>query len=538
MDNNNFKFVIRSHECIRSGYDEPYQQGSSGPDDNPMLCTIFSASDYGGSGNSAAYLEIKLNFNTLRHLHRKSLSAAAAASTYISNGAGDQLRSDSPPPPALLRHPSISSALELPIAEAEGENTSQLKLIPDTHLFYTVHYFYANPLRFDDMQFSAHHETMEDLTLISNSMSATNFVPITEGDDDIDGKQGKLVGVSSQQDLEGYKQTKLVGSGRELEDLICERKQLLYDNFLRMDTQGHGHLHMKDWLKVMSESFNVSLSWKKFAQYLILPSVKSTCEQRGGEEAIDPLQFLESFQDEVMRALLGTEEERMESMQDLHRFIDTLNHPAEEKKADEVEKPTADTVNNNDVVLTLVSSSSADVDDRFFHGHDVPEEVIEAIYTNHKYLKVAFDYFDSNKDGLFTMSGFKKGLANLGLDQDLSTLGTTAEKLVQVMDIYECGEIDLNVFFEVYRLCCMNALYVDDASTRPLLRRGTTVAAEIHRLSISASSTSLLVNAHHPAQNSLASVELKRGKELGVDAELATHDDLSAQDAVGLSIDI
>ena len=30
----------------------------SGP--NPLLCTVFSASDYGGAGNSAAYLAINV----------------------------------------------------------------------------------------------------------------------------------------------------------------------------------------------------------------------------------------------------------------------------------------------------------------------------------------------------------------------------------------------------------------------------------------------------------------------------------------------
>lgn len=54
LDVNKLKFVIRSHECVRAGYDEPYINRVS--DGNPLLCTIFSASDYGGSGNTAAYL--------------------------------------------------------------------------------------------------------------------------------------------------------------------------------------------------------------------------------------------------------------------------------------------------------------------------------------------------------------------------------------------------------------------------------------------------------------------------------------------------
>jgi len=48
---NGLAMIVRSHECVRKGFDRPYD----GPDHN-VLATIFSASNYCGGGNEAAYL--------------------------------------------------------------------------------------------------------------------------------------------------------------------------------------------------------------------------------------------------------------------------------------------------------------------------------------------------------------------------------------------------------------------------------------------------------------------------------------------------
>lgn len=51
LESNGFKMIVRSHECVRSGFDRPYEGSDAG-----LLCTVFSASNYGGGGNTAAYL--------------------------------------------------------------------------------------------------------------------------------------------------------------------------------------------------------------------------------------------------------------------------------------------------------------------------------------------------------------------------------------------------------------------------------------------------------------------------------------------------
>jgi len=56
LQRNGLKMVVRSHECVFDGFDMPY----SG-EDELRLVTVFSASNYGGGRNSAAYLSFHYN---------------------------------------------------------------------------------------------------------------------------------------------------------------------------------------------------------------------------------------------------------------------------------------------------------------------------------------------------------------------------------------------------------------------------------------------------------------------------------------------
>ncbi|CAM9112483.1 unnamed protein product, partial [Ectocarpus fasciculatus] len=53
LDRNNLSMIIRSHECVRGGVAFPFHGA-----DKKLICTVFSASNYGGSGNKAAYMAI------------------------------------------------------------------------------------------------------------------------------------------------------------------------------------------------------------------------------------------------------------------------------------------------------------------------------------------------------------------------------------------------------------------------------------------------------------------------------------------------
>uniref|UniRef100_A0A7R9YEZ5 Serine/threonine-protein phosphatase n=1 Tax=Pinguiococcus pyrenoidosus TaxID=172671 RepID=A0A7R9YEZ5_9STRA len=51
LSNNNLRMVVRSHECVREGFDLPFDDEDLG-----ILATIFSASNYGNSANNGAFM--------------------------------------------------------------------------------------------------------------------------------------------------------------------------------------------------------------------------------------------------------------------------------------------------------------------------------------------------------------------------------------------------------------------------------------------------------------------------------------------------
>lgn len=51
LQTNELSMIVRSHECVRSGFERPYSGENA-----PLLCTIFSASNYSGGNNDGAYL--------------------------------------------------------------------------------------------------------------------------------------------------------------------------------------------------------------------------------------------------------------------------------------------------------------------------------------------------------------------------------------------------------------------------------------------------------------------------------------------------
>ena len=60
---NGLHMVIRSHECVRKGFELPYVPTSNPhvyPVDLPLLCTVFSASNYGAGSNEGAYIVSRL----------------------------------------------------------------------------------------------------------------------------------------------------------------------------------------------------------------------------------------------------------------------------------------------------------------------------------------------------------------------------------------------------------------------------------------------------------------------------------------------
>ena len=56
LERNGLKMIVRSHECVRMGFSQPFPG-----EDASILCTVFSASNYGGAGNSGAFMRFATN---------------------------------------------------------------------------------------------------------------------------------------------------------------------------------------------------------------------------------------------------------------------------------------------------------------------------------------------------------------------------------------------------------------------------------------------------------------------------------------------
>jgi diadenosine tetraphosphatase ApaH/serine/threonine PP2A family protein phosphatase len=94
LETNNLSMVVRSHECVRNGWDLPYAA------DPHLLATVFSASGYSGSNNKGAYL---------------SFSRAEDAGSILVGGTNEDRRGA-----AGERAPLFFCAHEFTMVEAEG----------------------------------------------------------------------------------------------------------------------------------------------------------------------------------------------------------------------------------------------------------------------------------------------------------------------------------------------------------------------------------------------------------------------------------
>lgn len=150
---NDLKFIVRSHECVRSGYDEPYSGA-----DKKLLCTIFSASDYGGSGNAAAILQFHVPTEKELAAHQAKVEAAAATAAEE----GEEKKADT--------FMNLADAIQqMEQAEEAPLEYTELKFVPDTDLCYRVHHYFVAPNFFDQEVGAAlldAHQSTTDLTAL------------------------------------------------------------------------------------------------------------------------------------------------------------------------------------------------------------------------------------------------------------------------------------------------------------------------------------------------------------------------------------
>ena len=708
LGKNNFKLVIRSHECIRSGYDEPFQSEIPTDDKSaPLLCTIFSASDYGGSGNSAAYLEFHLQPVEVSHedvelnLQRQRTSSTASSQASSQQHQTLQKKKSDKNFNEKAVHNTLklkdvdfspkNSGTGLPIPD---DNMSDMKFIDSTRLYYQVHYFYADPLNLDpDGEFERDTLAGENLAELSNmtdrnrmvgtndstaifeSSASTASSTTTNGSSSLpplhpntaslsiqlpkppqsskssravsfggttlileesDSRERSLINDIDPTDELLKDRNIVLSSSVSLDELILTRKKLLLESFEKVDFEGKGQVPLKDWIRVMSEILNLSVSWRKIGRYILreedrvatdpinLPvphtmtppgtplagsansarsdgsRVGDGASKRVSFERVNSLQraravsaadkhktqqdaalescmvkyyaFLERYEDEETKRKKKETEEFTLAI--LRRYQSSASSTSLAVSADSTDAAAGGGAGGQAGLVTLAdynkfyapqlqaqtkqgNHEDPYLHDTHFHGYQVPEYVIASIYTNYKQLEHAFNFIDENGDGFFDLHDFVKSAEMLEVNEILSTevvnypmirhIRFSPELIMKLLDINQQDCIDMNSFFEIFRLAILNKLYDHDALSKPLLARETSYSMELHRLTHSNS-----INPTGPStpmgssfansmgsfvqHSALSSLELKKGVEISVDNELILSNE--SADQVGLPVDI
>lgn len=418
LERNGLNMVVRSHEVCRTGFDLPFagvaattanvtrtvtKEASASNevdtfDYQNMLCTIFSASNYSGGGNSAAYMVFALTNGVHAHM------------------------------------------------------TNAVKVGGGCSLHYKVQYF--------------HIDREEEIASMQHSEAAYTV---------------------------------------SLHDLILKKREYLLEAFELSDPDNTGRVSRSMWTEVMQRVLQLQIRWLSLVSELVpencLVSDGDSDDKGGDKGFIDYKKFVSCF-----------------------RIADEL--------------PNA---------VAATSAKDKDVT-------DVPSTFVDSLYQHHRELLAVFSFFDRDGDGLIAKEEFRVGcelLLQMERDRSIGAGSTTTltvdessgpkrrglygsfsssansvatataaatassqrvsllqecETLMNIMDINQRGVVDINEFFEMFRVA--ESLRQQRSGTGSMTRRPSS-------LSRSAGSFSL-----HPRRTN-ESVEIAPSLHVVSDPELA-----------------
>jgi Ca2+-binding EF-hand superfamily protein len=333
--------IVRSHECVRTGFDKPYQE----PEYADLLCTVFSASNYYGSGNTAAYM-----------IFRKDIPK------------------------------------DIPYTRVSG-----------TDIVYTVHY----------------------------------FITETGADDDDDSKTS-------------------VGSisntlGQTLYDLVLSHKAILLNEFKVLDKEGTGKVSKLQWAEVLQNVSKLQLQWLTLFPVLVSEDLVGK-DNVTGNLYVEYEKFLENFSATF----------DFESVSNHNLLENKINHATGSNTSDQSNSPVALLVNNgNDAssysgyALEYVQDSPdehSDLDHSSVTDPRIGGAVVEALYSQHRLLESVFRFFDTNGSGTISLDEFKQGCEIINSTLPEESKLKNVDRLLAIMDVSQKGEVDINEFFEMFRL--------------------------------------------------------------------------------------
>jgi Ca2+-binding EF-hand superfamily protein len=98
-----------------------------------------------------------------------------------------------------------------------------------------------------------------------------------------------------------------------------------------------------------------------------------------------------------------------------------------------------------------------------YHNYLVTEGLLDVLYTDFIRLEQTFQFFDRDKKGYFTLADLTRGFDELRLVMPPTALLPSAEEVMRVLDVHASGEVDMNLFFEMHRICDMSIkAHIDD----------------------------------------------------------------------------
>lgn len=394
LKRNGLRFIVRSHECVRSGFERPYQSEVG----EGLLCTIFSASNYSGGGNTAAYLD----FFTATSVFAKGIAA------------------------------------------------SLLYSIPQSMIQYSVQYFHVHP---EDYGLHGEEEPEDDdATAIAAAAAAAGL-----------NSEKTMFGGGSDKFMDDENLDDSISSFPifSLQDLIIRKKQVLLDSFFSADPHHSGLISLTTWADVMSHTLKLHLRWAAMLPVL----VKEDCFRvdSSDEKMIDYVAFLNSFMVLFTVNQSGKHKKTTKRKSKTKKLRRSKPAPVQHESNDnslhlELSSETSSLNSDSDLSDDSDEEDSGDLHDQLENVTvsddelNVSGSIIEALYLHHKQLEVVFQYFDSDGDGVITKQEFLQGceILNETLPNDEKLLD--CERVLNLMDVKENGEIDINLFFEMFRM--------------------------------------------------------------------------------------